>query len=77
MGMIWFIPPLLTKAGLPYRWRRAVSLSALLLGFIILVLIGWRQYGWSNGLYWLLGAGVLYCGLALMFTLEFLRHSKK
>jgi hypothetical protein len=77
LGSLWFIPPLLTKTDLPYRGRQAASLSALLLGFIIMVLISWQQYGWSRDMLWALGAAGLYCALVLVFTLEFLRQSKK
>jgi hypothetical protein len=39
------------------------------------VLIGWWQYGWSMDLVALIGAAELFCGIVLVFVLEFLRHS--
>jgi hypothetical protein len=77
MMAIWFGPPLLTKLDAPHPCRRAASLSALLLGFFSLALIGWLRYGWSRDLLPFMGATALYCGLVLLFTLEFLRHADK
>jgi hypothetical protein len=77
LAATWFFPPFLAGRKWGDRRRRAASLSALLVGFLLLNGLGLVRYGWTVELLQMVLAVVLYCSLVLLFTLEFLRLPKR